>query len=92
VGRRSGPRRVGSSSRLKTGRRGAPESALRSVHRVVLVLINEGKEKSGKCARIWHVGDEKYIHTFGRKLGANILHPRTRRRGRIILKSVLRGN
>jgi len=64
---------------MKTERRGAPESVLRSVHRVVLVLINEGKEEGGKCARIWHVGDEKYLHYFGRKHGACILYPRTRR-------------
>ena len=90
LGRRSGPRRIRSSSRKKTARRGAPESVLRSVHRVVLALINERKEKSGKCARFWHVGDEKYVHYFGRKHGVNILYPRTRRRGRIILQSVLR--
>jgi len=79
LGRRSGPRKVGSSLRMKTECRGAPESVLRSVHRVVLVLINEGKEKSGECARIWHVGDEKYLHCFGRKHRVSILYPRTRR-------------
>jgi hypothetical protein len=75
---------------MKTARRGTPESVLRSIHRVVLVLISEGNEKSDKCARIWRVGDEKYTHNFCRKNGMTIPYPRTGRRGRIILKSVSR--
>jgi hypothetical protein len=32
------------------------------------VLINEEKEKSGKCARFWHVGGEKYMNYFGSEI------------------------